>query len=212
VVCRVDGEKAAAVALRWLKFDNGIARRQVDLLAAELKSGCSHAEKSSGGIGQAHTRQRLRAKAVDAMHLAMATSRTATQRAPGELLVAVAVIGLGSTAGVRSLSEQLATAIEPGVAVAVAEQPIVANALQAFAGRFCSYGCCEDRIYAVLTAVSPCLREGCPRDHTRETHMGALRKQMDADMVVRGMSVRTRESYLAAVAGLAKYYVAVRSK
>jgi integrase/recombinase XerD len=36
--------------------------------------------------------------------------------------------------------------------------------------------------------------------------MGALRKQMDADMVVRGMSVRTRESYLAAVAGLAKYY------
>jgi hypothetical protein len=102
VVCRVDGEKAAAVALRWLKFDNGIARRQVDLLAAELKSGCSHAEKSSGGIGQAHTRQRLRAKAVDAMHLAMATSRTATQRAPGELLVAVAVIWLGSTAGGRS--------------------------------------------------------------------------------------------------------------
>jgi integrase len=36
--------------------------------------------------------------------------------------------------------------------------------------------------------------------------MGALRKQMDADMVVRGMAVRTRESYLAAVAGLAKYY------
>jgi site-specific recombinase XerD len=36
--------------------------------------------------------------------------------------------------------------------------------------------------------------------------MGALRKQMDADMVVRGMSARTRESYLAAVAGLAKYY------
>jgi site-specific recombinase XerD len=36
--------------------------------------------------------------------------------------------------------------------------------------------------------------------------MGALRKQMDGDMVVRGMSVRTREAYLAAVAGLAKYY------
>jgi hypothetical protein len=36
--------------------------------------------------------------------------------------------------------------------------------------------------------------------------MGALRKQMDTDMVVRGMSARTRESYLAAVAGLAKYY------
>ena len=36
--------------------------------------------------------------------------------------------------------------------------------------------------------------------------MGALRKQMDGDLVVRGMSVRTRESYLGAVAGLAKYY------
>lgn len=36
--------------------------------------------------------------------------------------------------------------------------------------------------------------------------MGALRKQMDADLVVRGMSERTREAYLGAVAGLAKYY------
>lgn len=36
--------------------------------------------------------------------------------------------------------------------------------------------------------------------------MGALRKQMDGDLVVRGMSVRTREVYLNAVAGLAKYY------
>ena len=36
--------------------------------------------------------------------------------------------------------------------------------------------------------------------------MGALRKQMDADLVVRGMAVRTREAYLGAVAGLAKYY------
>jgi site-specific recombinase XerD len=36
--------------------------------------------------------------------------------------------------------------------------------------------------------------------------MSALRKQMDGDLVVRGMSVRTRESYLGAVAGLAKYY------
>ena len=36
--------------------------------------------------------------------------------------------------------------------------------------------------------------------------MGALRKQMDGDLVVRGMSVRTREVYLGAVAGLAKYY------
>ena len=36
--------------------------------------------------------------------------------------------------------------------------------------------------------------------------MTPLRKQMDEDMVVRGMSERTRESYLGAVAGLAKYY------
>ena len=36
--------------------------------------------------------------------------------------------------------------------------------------------------------------------------MGALRKQMDGDLVVRGMAVRTREAYLGAVAGLAKYY------
>lgn len=36
--------------------------------------------------------------------------------------------------------------------------------------------------------------------------MGALRKQMDGDLVVRGRAVRTREAYLGAVAGLAKYY------
>jgi site-specific recombinase XerD len=36
--------------------------------------------------------------------------------------------------------------------------------------------------------------------------MGVLRKQVDGDLVVRGMSVRTREAYLGAVAGLAKYY------
>src|SRR5438034_6154077 len=36
--------------------------------------------------------------------------------------------------------------------------------------------------------------------------MGALRKQMDGDLVVRGMSERTREAYLGAVAKLAKYY------
>jgi len=36
--------------------------------------------------------------------------------------------------------------------------------------------------------------------------MGTLRKRMDGDLVVRGMAVRTRESYLGAVAGLAKYY------
>jgi len=36
--------------------------------------------------------------------------------------------------------------------------------------------------------------------------MSTLRKQMDGDLVVRGMAVRTREAYLGAVAGLAKYY------
>lgn len=36
--------------------------------------------------------------------------------------------------------------------------------------------------------------------------MGALRKQMDDDMVVRGMAERTRETYLSAVAAMAKYY------
>jgi site-specific recombinase XerD len=44
------------------------------------------------------------------------------------------------------------------------------------------------------------------RDHVKETQMGALRKQMDNDMVVRGMAERTRESYLNAVAAMAKYY------
>src|SRR5713101_7478937 len=39
-----------------------------------------------------------------------------------------------------------------------------------------------------------------------ETDMGELRKQMDGDLVVRGMAVRTREAYLGAVVGLAKYY------
>jgi integrase/recombinase XerD len=36
--------------------------------------------------------------------------------------------------------------------------------------------------------------------------MGELRERMDDDLVVRGMSVRTRESYLGAVRGLAKHY------
>jgi len=36
--------------------------------------------------------------------------------------------------------------------------------------------------------------------------MGVLRTQMDGDLIVRGMSVRTREAYLGAVRGLAKYY------
>ena len=36
--------------------------------------------------------------------------------------------------------------------------------------------------------------------------MSPLRKQMDEDMVVRGLAERTRESYLYAVTGLAKHY------
>ena len=36
--------------------------------------------------------------------------------------------------------------------------------------------------------------------------MAELRRRMDDDMVVRGMAVRTRETYLAAVTGLAKFY------
>jgi len=36
--------------------------------------------------------------------------------------------------------------------------------------------------------------------------MGELRTRMDRDMVLRGLAVRTRESYLAAVAGLARHY------
>ena len=36
--------------------------------------------------------------------------------------------------------------------------------------------------------------------------MTELRRRMDADMVVRGMADRTRETYLAAVTGLARYY------
>jgi site-specific recombinase XerD len=47
---------------------------------------------------------------------------------------------------------------------------------------------------------------GYSREFDEEKVMGALRKQMDGDLVVRGMSVRTREAYLGAVAGLAKYY------
>ena len=36
--------------------------------------------------------------------------------------------------------------------------------------------------------------------------MTELRRRMDEDMVVRGMAARTRETYLAAVTGLAKHY------
>ena len=33
-----------------------------------------------------------------------------------------------------------------------------------------------------------------------------LRRRMDADMIMRGVADRTRESYLGAVTGLARYY------
>ena len=36
--------------------------------------------------------------------------------------------------------------------------------------------------------------------------MGALRKQMEADMVLRGLAYRTRKSYLESVASLARFY------
>ena len=36
--------------------------------------------------------------------------------------------------------------------------------------------------------------------------MTALRRQMDNDMVVRGMAAKTREAYLAAVVGLVRFY------
>jgi site-specific recombinase XerD len=49
-------------------------------------------------------------------------------------------------------------------------------------------------------------RGDVPAISDEETVMGALRRQMDGDLVVRGMSVRTREAYLGAVAGLAKHY------
>jgi site-specific recombinase XerD len=47
---------------------------------------------------------------------------------------------------------------------------------------------------------------GSSREFDEETAMGTLRKQMDGDLVVRGMSIRTREAYVGAVAKLAKHY------
>ena len=36
--------------------------------------------------------------------------------------------------------------------------------------------------------------------------MGALRKRMEADMVLRGLALRTRQTYIESVAKFAKYY------
>jgi site-specific recombinase XerD len=44
-----------------------------------------------------------------------------------------------------------------------------------------------------------------PRNH-EETHMSALRRQMQADMVLRGMAERTQHTYIDAVAKFAKHY------
>lgn len=46
---------------------------------------------------------------------------------------------------------------------------------------------------------------GCPRDD-EENDMTALRQRMDDAMVLRGMALRTRQSYLACVSALAKHY------
>jgi site-specific recombinase XerD len=43
-------------------------------------------------------------------------------------------------------------------------------------------------------------------DLTQESHLNTLRKQMEADMALRGLAYRTRESYLDGVAKLAKFY------
>jgi integrase/recombinase XerD len=40
----------------------------------------------------------------------------------------------------------------------------------------------------------------------KEVRRGELRERMQHDLVVRGMSPRTQEAYLAAVTGLAKHY------
>jgi site-specific recombinase XerD len=60
-----------------------------------------------------------------------------------------------------------------------------------------------------VRGCAPCVSvdgRGWSRDHDEETQMGALRKQMDEDLLVNGMSVRTREAYLYSVSGLAKFY------
>jgi site-specific recombinase XerD len=43
-------------------------------------------------------------------------------------------------------------------------------------------------------------------DLTQENHMSALRKQMEADMVLRGLAFRTRKSYIEAVVSFSKYF------
>jgi site-specific recombinase XerD len=43
-------------------------------------------------------------------------------------------------------------------------------------------------------------------DLTQESYMNTLRKQMEADMALRGLATRTRASYLDGVAKLAKFY------
>jgi hypothetical protein len=40
----------------------------------------------------------------------------------------------------------------------------------------------------------------------KETVMSSLRKQMQADMVIRGLAPRTQTAYIDAVAGIARHY------
>lgn len=54
--------------------------------------------------------------------------------------------------------------------------------------------------------VAASLLNDCEAVDSGEDAMSRLSEQMDQDMLVRGFSVRTRDSYLRAVRGLSKYY------
>src|SRR5262245_53218790 len=56
-----------------------------------------------------------------------------------------------------------------------------------------------------MTSLNIVIEAGKATTH-KEVSMGELRERMQHDLVVRGMSPRTQEAYLAAVAGLAKHY------
>jgi site-specific recombinase XerD len=60
-------------------------------------------------------------------------------------------------------------------------------------------------MHAVPVCASVVAR-GCSRVNDEETHMSALRKQMEADMALRGLAYRTRQAYVESVAKLAKFY------
>src|SRR5262245_65474777 len=56
-----------------------------------------------------------------------------------------------------------------------------------------------------MTSLNIVIEAGKATTH-KEVSMGELRERMQHDLVVRGMSLRTQEAYLAAVAGLAEHY------